>query len=117
MTEKSSSRRKFLQLLGLSAGASLIPSNSVAGLVDHTEILKLNPEQQEFMLQYEKWMDEFIEVIKVQKTDPKDVKNNENMIALTHRAEEMKPQLSEFMKDDTFSKIYQVSIQRMTNEI
>lgn len=117
MSEKPSSRRKFLQLLGLSAGATLIPNSTMAGFVDNTEILKLTAEQQVFMLRYEKWMEEFIEVIRIQKTNPGDVKNNADMIALTHRAEEMKPELTDFMKDETFSKIYQVSIKRMTDEI
>ena len=39
------------------------------------------------------------------------------MIALTEWAEEMKPEISEFMKDKTFSLIYLVCIDRMSKEI
>lgn len=117
MSENQPSRKKFLQYLGLTAGASLLSKNSVAGFVDHTEILKLTPVQQEFMLHYEKWMDAFIDVIRVQKIDLDNVENNTKMIALTEWAEEMKPEISEFMKDKTFSLIYMVCIDRMSKEI
>ncbi len=117
MTEKPSSRRKFLQFLGLAAGATLLPTDTMAGFVDHKEILKLTPEQQEFLLRYEKWMDAFIEVIHIQKKDPENAANHATMFALSEKAEEMKPELSEFMKDEKFFKIYQVSIQRMSMEI
>lgn len=117
MTEKSTSRRNFLQLLGLSAGAALLPTETMAGFVDHKEILKLTPEQQTFLLKYEIWMDDFIKVIHLQKENPQNSENHANMLALSQKAEDMKPELTEFMKDEKFFKIYQVSIQRMTNEI
>ena len=117
MSENQPSRKKFLQYLGLTAGATLLSKTATAGFVDHTEILLLTPSQQDFMLHYEKWMDAFIEVIKVQKTDPDNAENNTKMIALTEWAEEMKPELDEFMKDKTFSLIYLVCIDRMSKEI
>ena len=39
------------------------------------------------------------------------------MLALTEHAENFKPELNEFMKDETFQLIYMASIQRMTKEI
>jgi hypothetical protein len=117
MSDKPSSRRKFLQMLGLTAGATILSTKAVAGFVDHKEILKLNPEQQEFMLRYEKWMDAFIEVIRVQRTKPEDAENNAKMIELTEIADSFKPELDGFMKDKKFSTIFQVSIARMSKEI
>ena len=117
MPDKASSRRKFLQMLGLTAGASLLSTKAVAGFVDRKEILKLTAEQQEFMLRYEKWMDAFIDVIRVQRTKPEDTENNAKMIALTEQAETYKPELDAFMKDKKFSTIFQVSIARMSKEI
>ncbi len=81
------------------------------------EIKKLNPVQQEFMIKYGKWMDEFIEVIKIQKIEPGNSANKQKMIALTDMAEKMKPELSEYMKDANFALIYQASIARMRDEI
>lgn len=117
MSEKQSTRRKFLQFLGLSASASIVSKSALAAPVDAKEILKLNPEQQEFMTGYGKWMDEFIDVIRIQKTDPGNKENNMKMIALTHKAEESRPKLTEFMKDPTFAVIYKVAIERMSKEI
>ena len=83
MLEKQSTRRNFLQLFGLSAGATLISSNTLAGIIDETEIKKLNPKQQEFMIRYGKWMDDFIEVIRIKKADPENKDNKNKMLALT----------------------------------
>lgn len=117
MSDKSSSRRKFLQTLGLTAGATILGSTAVNGFVDHAEILKLNPDQKEFMLRYERWMDAFIEVIRTQKTHPEDTENNARMIELTEIADSFKPELDGFMKDKTFSIIYLASIERMSRHI
>ena len=117
MSEKQSTRRRFLQFLGIYAGATLVSTGALGAFLNPAEIKKLNPEQQEFMLRYGKWMDEFIEVIRIQKTNPGNRENNTRMIALTERAENFKPELSEFMKDETFTLIYKASIERMSKEI
>lgn len=62
-------------------------------------------------------MDDFIEVIRIKKTDPENKDNKNKMLALTEHAEKFKPELNEFMKDETFQLIYMASIQRMTKEI
>lgn len=62
-------------------------------------------------------MDEFIEVIRVQKTDPEDSENNKKMIAITEQADEFRPNLNEFMKDGVFALIYKMSLERMSKEI
>jgi hypothetical protein len=117
MTEKDSTRRKFLKFFGLSAGATMVAGPALALFTNVQDIRKLNPEQQDFMIDYGKWMDEFIEVIRIQKTNPGDAINQKKMIALTHRAEEFKPQLNLFLKDESFALIYRASIERMTKEI
>ncbi|MCX6292647.1 MAG: hypothetical protein NT126_12945 [Bacteroidetes bacterium] len=117
MTEKKSTRRKFLQFLGLSAGATLASTTSLGNFISREEVRRLNSEQQEFMMEYGKWMDEFIEVIRIQKTDPGNMENNKKMIALTETAEQWQPRLTEFMKDETFALIYHASIERMKKEI
>lgn len=117
MSEAQSSRRNFLKVLGVTAGTSVAAAGSFAGLIDHSEIQKLNPEQKEFMLVYEKWMDEFIKAIRAKKKDPGNVENNKKMTELAERAAVWKPKLTEYMKDKTFALIYQEAIQRTTKEI
>ena len=69
------------------------------------------------MVRYGKWMDDFIEVIRIKKTDSGNKKNNKKMTALSENAEKFKPELNEFMKDETFRLIYMASIQWMSKEI
>ena len=117
MSETQSSRRNFLKVIGVTAGASVAATSALAGLIDHKEIQKLNPEQKEFMLTYEKWMDEFIDAIRIKKKEPGNLENHKKMMALTERAAAWKPQLTEYMKDKTFAVIYQDAIARTTKEI
>lgn len=117
MLDSKSSRRNFFKFLGFTAGTTLMSQASFGAHLDETEIKKLTDEQKEFMLLHEKWMDEFIAVIRVQKTTPEDQENNKKMIAITEMANEFKPKLNEFMKDGTFALIYKMSMERMSKEI
>jgi hypothetical protein len=117
MSEEQTSRKKFLQLLGLTAGATLVSKSGLAKGFDQTEILKLTKEQQEFMHRYEKWMDKFTEVVRIQKTEPEGIEHHKTMIALTEEVAQLQPELDNFMKDETFAVIFRVSIERMTKEI
>ena len=117
MLDSKSSRRNFFKFLGLTAGTTLMSQASFGAHLDETEIKKLTDEQKEFILLHEKWMDEFIEVIRVQKIAPEDPENNKKMIAITDMADEFKPKLNEFMKDGTFALIYKMSMERMSKEI
>ena len=117
MSETQSSRRKFLKVIGVTAGATVAATTAFAGLLNHFEIEKLNPEQKEFMLTYEKWMDEFIDAIRIKKKEPGNLENHQKMMALTERAAAWKPKLTEYMKDKTFALNYQDAIARTTKEI
>lgn len=117
MSEKHSTRRNFLQFLGLFAGASVVSTIAFASIIDTNEIRKLNPRQQAFMIRYGKWMNEFIEVARIKNTDPGNNENNKMIATLAAFAEKFKPELNEFMKDETFRLIYKVSVERVTKEI
>lgn len=117
MAKKLSSRRKFLQFLGISAGSTIISASAVAGLAEPNEVLKLNKEQRKFMHDYNKWMDEYVEVIKVQNIDMDNIENHKRMLRLTEQAEIWRPTINEYMKDRNFSIIYHASIEKMKSEI
>jgi hypothetical protein len=117
MSENQSTRRKFLKFLGLFAGTTMVSTNAFAGFVDTEKIKKLKPAQREFMLRYGQWMDEFTEVVRVQKSNPGDMQNQKKMMVLTEKVEMLNPQLAEFMKDEDFAMIYHGSIRRMSDEI
>lgn len=116
MSEHQSTRRRFLKLLGLSVGA-VASTNAFASFIDKEEIKKLNPEQQEFMVRYGNWMDELTIVARVQKTNPDDFDNQKKMMVLGTKAQELQPELSMYMKDETFALIFKESIKRLSNEI
>lgn len=50
MSESNSTRRKFLKIFGITAGATLISPLSTAANLEQLEIKKLNREQQEFIV-------------------------------------------------------------------
>ena len=112
------SRKAFLKKLGISVGATLLASARLsANIIDEKETIVLTKEQYHFMTMYDNWMDEFIEVIKVQKTDPENLTNNKELIRLSELAKTWQSQLVEYMKDDNFARYYMIVTERMTKEI
>jgi hypothetical protein len=116
MTDRPN-RRKFLQWLGLSAGTALAGHGALAAFIDKEEIRKLNPDQQAFLMRYGEWMEQFIVMSRVKKKDPGNADNNRKLMALAEEAEAMRPELVEHMKDETFSVVYKLSIERASKEI
>ena len=62
-------------------------------------------------------MDEFIEVIKIQKVDPDNYENNKDIVKLSEQAKGWQAQLTDYMKDDDFARYYMTVTERMTLEI
>ncbi len=117
MNESPYTRKNFLRIFGLTAGATLVSSTVLANLIDKDDVRKLTGQQQEFMMRYEKWMNAFIETIRIKKTDPDNAENKSKIIALANQAEKFKPEINEFLQDKTFSVVYKKAIERMSNEI
>ena len=118
--EENNSRRKFLRsgiITAATAGTALISTNAFSAFINQAEVLKLNPKQQEFMLRYGKWMDDFIDVIRKKQAEPGNQEHQKVVMILSQKAEDFKPELTEFLKDETFAIIYQVSIDKMSKEI
>jgi len=103
--------------IGLVTGGTLMGGSALASSFNPDDIKKLNPEQQDFMDRYGKWMDDFTEVIRLQKKDPDNVSYRKRMEEITEQGGEFKPELAKHMKDKTFSIIYLESIKRVKNEI
>ena len=118
--EENNSRRKFLKsgiLTAATAGAVLVSTNSFSAFINQAEVLKLNPKQQEFMLRYVKWMDDFIDVIRWKQAEPGNQNHQKVIMILSEKAEGFKPELTKFLEDETFALIYYASIERMSKEI
>lgn len=111
-------RRNFLRKLGLTFGATMAASSMIsANILEKNDDLSLTPEQQAFMKRYNKWMDEFIEVIKIQKVTPHNMDNNKNIVRLSEQAKAWQSKLTEYMKDENFARHYMSATERMTLEI
>ena len=117
MSEQESNRKDFLKMLSKSLGGVLTNHPILDALSGNDEILKLNDEQQEFMLKYGKWMDENIELIRLIKLEPGKMEHHQKMMLLSNEAESMQAKLTGYMKDRNFGLIYHASIQKMKAEI
>lgn len=112
-------RLQFLRRLGLTLGAVVLPSTfKIAfAIKEKTDEFPLNEEQTEFMKDYNKWMDDFIPVIRRQKEEPEDYQNNKKIVELSEIAKNWQKQLTNYMKDENFARHYLIVTQRMTQEI
>ena len=111
-------RRQFLRKLGFTLGGTLTASSLIsANIIDTDMSMNISPEQKAFMDSYEKWMDEFIEVIRIQKVDQENYENNKNIVLLSERTKKWQFKLHEYMTDDNFARYYMKATERMTLEI
>ncbi len=112
------SRRNFLHKLGLTVGAAAAATTGISGSISAPKIdFGLTNEQIDFMTEYDQWMDQFIEVIKVQKQNPDDIENNKRLVELTETSSNWQETLANYMKDENFAKYYMIATERMTKEI
>ena len=108
-------RRRFLGKLGLTLGATVTGSNVMQGANNpEADKLMINPDQKAFMQNYEHWMDEFIEVNKVQKKEPNNLENNMKIVSLAEEAKQFQQQLIGYMQEENFARYFMVATERMT---
>ena len=111
-------RRRFLTKLGMTLGVTLTGSTIVEGAnAPSSGKMSITAGQNAFMQNYERWMDVFIEVIKIQKKEPMNLENNKRIVALSDEAKAFQSELTGYMKEDNFARYYMVATERMTLEI
>jgi len=99
-------------------GGTLTASSLIsANIIDTDKNMHISPEQKAFMNSYEKWMDEFIKVIRIQKVDTENIENNKNIVLLSERSKKWQFKLHEYMTDDNFARYFMKATERMTLEI
>jgi accessory colonization factor AcfC len=113
-TNQESSRKGFLQMLSKAVGAQLANHPILSALASDEQVLKLNEEQQSFMIKYGQWMDENIEVLKQIRIEPDNMLHRKKMMDLSVQAEEMQGTLTEYMKSRDFGLIYPAYIKKLT---
>lgn len=111
-------RRDFLKKLGLTVGGIAFAGSAATAKIIEAKInFPLSTEEQLLIDKYEIWMDNFIEVIKIQRNDPDNLENNKRIMVLTDESHSWQPQLIKFMKDENFARHYMIISERMTKEI
>lgn len=121
MDEYESTRRDFLKKLGLVVGDTTLASNGISQadeiIQNKKEEFPLTPEQKKFMKSYEKWLEEFHAMAKVQKVNPDNLKNNKKLIILSDEAGKWQKELTEYMTDENFASYFMVVTERVTASI
>lgn len=116
-----STRREFLKKLGLLAGATALTATGMANvesvITDKKEKYPLNAEQNKFMSEYEKWLEEFHSMASFQKVDAEHLGNNKRLMELSEQAKGFQKELIEHMKDDNFARYYMIVTERVTTVI
>ncbi len=102
----------------MTIGAGAVTGEKLSAKVLNSKAeFPLLDDQQQFMDRYEKWMDEFIPVIKKFRANPNNAEAKKLIAELSEEAETWRVQLTEFMKDENFARYYMTATERMTKEI
>ena len=111
-------RRDFTKKVGLTVTATALATSGVNGaseiILNKKEEFPLTTEQTNFMIKYEKWLDEFHDMAKLQKVSPEDKENNQKLMNLSKEAEKWQKELVEYMKDENFARYYMVVSEKVT---
>lgn len=117
-TNYEESRRQFLAKLGLSVGAVAAGSAKISATVlNKKEDFPLTTAQQKLMDNYELWMDKFIPAVQAQRANDEDLIAKARIMELSREAENWRPELIEFMKDENFARYYMTATERLTKEV
>jgi len=105
MSNQNSTRRGFFQKLGLTAGgAALLESEELANV--NTNRFSTLQDRSAFLEKYEKWVDEYIEVVEMEKQQAQDLSNKHRIMELADQADGWQNQIKEFVKHDDFKNKY-----------
>lgn len=108
---KKDNRRKFIQKLGVTVGATaLLNTESIASVVNMQSGKDL--ERSEFLHNYENWVNKYIDVVEREKSDKNNMANKHRIMELSHQAKDWQEKIAVYLNDDQFKKRYiQLSMQ------
>ncbi len=112
-------RRNFIKKAGLVLGATtlvgstqMIPTSS---LIDHS--ILANEEQVQLLIRFEKWVNEYIEVIESEKIKNREFKNNQALTAYPSEIEKWMPEIKKHLGDKQFATEYLKVSSKLTQSI
>lgn len=118
MSDYEESRRQFLLKLGLTVGTVAAGTAKLSATVINDKMeFPLTNSQQQLMVKYETWMDNFIPAAKAQRENQEDLIAKARIMELSSEAETWRFELTEYMKDDNFARYYMTATERLTKEV
>jgi hypothetical protein len=105
MEKQNTSRRAFFQKLGLTIGA--------AALIETEALADINPnkysnadDRKAFLSRYEKWVDQYIDVVEEEKKSKENISNKKRIMELSEEANGWQEQIREYIRHDDFKDKY-----------
>ncbi|PKQ62244.1 hypothetical protein BZG02_13070 [Labilibaculum filiforme] len=105
MSNQNSTRRGFFQKLGITLGAAaLIETEALASI--NPNKFATNKDRDDFLVTYEIWVDEYIEVVEKEKLTKSDIANKQRIMELSAQADGWQDQIKEYLQHDDFKSRY-----------
>lgn len=105
MGNQNSTRRGFLKKLGITAVAATVVNKEVLADVNLNR-LSSQEDRNQFLQQYEKWINEYIEVVNKEKSSQSDMANKHRIMELSEQANGWQEYLKEYLQHDDFKQKY-----------
>jgi hypothetical protein len=116
----TTNRRNFLRKTGLVLGATVI-AGTTGNLVLSSPVFdssKLtNIEQVKLLTRFEKWVNNYIDVVEDEKVKNREFKDNKELISLPDELEKWMPELKKHLSDKQFATEYLKVSDRLTHAI
>ncbi|PKQ63311.1 hypothetical protein [Labilibaculum manganireducens] len=105
MSNQNSTRRGFFQKLGLTVGAAaLIETEALADI--NLNRFSSEEDRKSFLLTYETWVNDYIEVVEKEKLLKSDISNKHRIMELSDQASGWQEQIKEYLQHDDFKNKY-----------
>ena len=105
MSNQNSTRRGFLQKLGLTVGAATLIETEVLADVNPNKYSNTE-ERAAFLFQYENWVNQYIDVVEEEKKNKLNISNKKRIMELSAEADGWQNQIKEYIKHDDFKERY-----------
>lgn len=116
MKKHSTTRRVFFAKLGLTIGAAaLIETEALADIsLNQTSSRE---ERDRFLFQYEKWVNQYIEVVEEEKKSKLNIENKKRIMELSDEAQSWQSKIKEYIQHDDFKDKYIALSKKFANTI
>ncbi|WP_321282543.1 twin-arginine translocation signal domain-containing protein [Marinifilum fragile] len=114
--QNNTNRRGFLQKLGLTVGAAAFIDTEVLADVNLNKYSNVE-DREAFLNRYEKWVDQYIDVVEEEKKNKENIANKKRIMELSEEANGWQEQIKEYIKHDDFKSKYIEVSKRFANSI